>query len=187
VPLRAALLVALVSSVWLTLCDQLFHVRTDTLEYHWTPQVADQHVLVPVTFFLAGLVIPATVGWFGPEPRFADEQDLAIGFGIVTLAYLVSGLLPESLAVAYALVLLAAWAYRVSIRPEPLPTVMATVSVAVGGVLVESVLSGLGQFDYVHPDVAHVPWWLFPLYLHGALFAIDVRGRLATLPATSRS
>jgi hypothetical protein len=65
---------------------------------------------------------------------------------------------------------------------------MASVSVAVGGVIAESVLSGLGQFDYAHPDVAGVPWWLFPLYLHGALFAIDVRGRfVAPLTATARS
>jgi hypothetical protein len=177
---RAAVLVALAAAVWLTLCDQLFHVRTDTLEYHWTPQVADQHVLVPVTFFVAGLVIPATVGWFGPEPRFPTDQELAIGFGVVTLAYLVSGLLPASVAMAYALLLLLTWAWRVYTRPEPLPTVMASVSVAIGGVIAESVLSGLGQFDYAHPDVASVPWWLFPLYLHGALLAIDVRGRFAS-------
>jgi hypothetical protein len=177
--LRVALGVAAVAAVWLTLCDQLFHVRTGTLEYHWTPQVADQHVLVPVTFFVAGLVIPATVGWFGPEPRFPTDQELAIGFGIVTVAYLASGLLPASFAVAYALLLLIAWAWRVYTRPEWLLTVMATVAVAIGGVIAESVLSGLGQFDYAHPDVASVPWWLFPLYLHGALFAIDVRGRFA--------
>jgi hypothetical protein len=41
-------------------------------------------------------------------------------------------------------------------------------------VLAESALSAIGEFDYLAPDLIGVPWWLFPLYLHGALVAADV-------------
>jgi hypothetical protein len=56
--------------------------------------------------------------------------------------------------------------------------------IAIGGVLAESALSAAGEFDYLAPDVLGVPWWLFPLYLHGALVAADVvafvRSRVVT-------
>ena len=38
----------------------------------------------------------------------------------------------------------------------------------------ESALSAIGEFDYLAPDLLGVPWWLFPLYLHGALVAADI-------------
>ena len=43
------------------------------------------------------------------------------------------------------------------------------VSVALGGVAVESLISGLGLFDYHRPDWGLVPSWLPMLYLHVAL------------------
>ena len=54
---RQLVVIAGVFAVFLTACDQLFHVRTDTLVYHWDPQVADQTVIVPFTFFLAGVAM----------------------------------------------------------------------------------------------------------------------------------
>lgn len=60
------------------------------------------------------------------------------------------------------------------VRRESAPVVAIAVVIATGGVLAESALSAAGEFDYVAPDEFGVPWWLFPLYLHGALLAPDV-------------
>lgn len=101
--------------------------------------------------------------------------------GVVTAAYFISGLLDPELAWAYALVLLVAWGTRVVLRHERAITVAVGIVIATGGVLAESALSAAGEFDYLAPDLLGVPWWLFPLYLHGALVAVDVvRSRVAT-------
>lgn len=52
--------------------------------------------------------------------------------------------------------------------------VIIGIAIAFGGVLGEAGLSALGEFSYANPDVLGVPWWLFPLYLHGSLVAIDL-------------
>ena len=58
---RQLAVVAGVFAIFLTACDSLFHVCTDTLVYHWGPQVAGQTVIVPLTFFLAGVGIIGAV------------------------------------------------------------------------------------------------------------------------------
>ncbi len=94
--------------------------------------------------------------------------------GTVTAAYLVSGLLDPDLAAAYAMVLLVLWGVRVVLRHERAAAVVVCLVVATGGVFAESALSAAGEFDYLAPDILGVPWWLFPLYLHGALVAADI-------------
>lgn len=172
-------------AVFLTACDQLFHVRTETLVYSWEPQVAGQTVIVPLTFFLAGVVMLDASRRVQPQALpVTGVRRPVISLVLVTAAYLVSGLLDPDLAGAYALVLLIAWAVRVAVRGEQAVAVAAAVAIAVGGVLAESALSAAGEFDYLAPDLVGVPWWLFPLYLHGALVAADVvalvRSRVAT-------
>ncbi|WP_332665567.1 hypothetical protein [Aeromicrobium sp.] len=172
-------------AVFLTACDQLFHVRTETLVYFWEPQVAGQTVIVPLTFFLAGVLMLGASRRVQPQALpVTGARRPVISLVLVTAAYLVSGLLDPDLAGAYALVLLIAWAVRVAVRGERAVAVAAAVAIAVGGVLAESALSAAGEFDYLAPDLLGVPWWLFPLYLHGALVAADVvalvRSRVAT-------
>ncbi len=162
-------------AIFLTACDSLFHVRTDTLVYRWEPQVWDQTIIVPLTFFLAGvgmLDISRRAQPHALQP--VNVRGVLISLGVVTAAYLISGLLDPELAWAYALVLLVAWAARVAMRHERVVAVAAGVVIAAGGVLAESALSAVGEFDYLAPDLLGVPWWLFPLYLHGALVAADV-------------
>ncbi|KAA1395308.1 hypothetical protein [Aeromicrobium ginsengisoli] len=169
---RQLVAVAGVFAVFLTACDQLFHVRTGTLVYHWGPQVWGQTVIVPVTFFVAGVAMLSVSRRVQPlEPHL---RRVAPGLGLVTGAYLVSGLLDPELAAPYAIVLLALWGVRLGLRHERGIAVAAGLLIAVGGVLGESVLSALGEFDYTAPNVIGVPWWLFPLYLHGAFVAADV-------------
>jgi hypothetical protein len=182
---RQLVVVAGMFAVFLTACDQLFHVRIDTLVYHWGPQVAGQTVIVPVTFFLAGVAMLAASRWVQPQAsRPISVRRTLASLGAVTAAYLVSGLLEPDLAWAYALVLLVAWGIRVALRHERLVAVAAGIAIATGGVLAEAALSAAGEFDYLAPDLLGVPWWLFPLYLHGAMVAADivavVRSRAAT-------
>jgi len=172
---RQLAVVAGVFAVFLTACDSLFHVRTDTLVYHWDPQVAGQTVIVPLTFFLAGIGMLDVSRRVQPQAvQPINVRRVVASLGVVTAAYLISGLLDPELAGAYALVLLVAWGVRVALRHERVVAVAAGILIATGGVLAEAALSAAGEFDYVAPDLLGVPWWLFPLYLHGALVAADV-------------
>ena len=162
-------------AIFLTACDSLFHVRTDTLVYHWDPQVAGQTVIVPLTFFLAGVGMLDASRRVQPQAvQPINVRRVLASLGVVTAAYLISGLLDPELAWAYALVLLAGWRVRVAVRHERAVAVVVGIVIAVGGVLAESALSAAGEFDYLAPDLLGVPWWLFPLYLHGALVAADI-------------
>ena len=188
---RQLVAVAGLFAVFLTACDQLFHVRTETLVYHWNPQVAGQTIIVPLTFFLAGVAMLDAGRRIQPHELWPiTPRRIVASLGVVTAAYLVSGLLDPDLASAYAVVLLALWVVRLALRHERPRAVVAGIAVAAGGVLAESALSAAGEFDYVAPDLAGVPWWLFPLYLHGALAAVDVvalvRSRTATTATSVR-
>jgi len=172
---RQLVVVAGLFAIFLTACDSLFHVRTDTLVYHWDPQVAGQTVIVPVTFFLAGVAMLDTSRRVQPQAvRPINVRRVLASLGVVTGAYLISGLLDPGLAWAYALVLLVAWGVRVVLRDERAIAVVAGIVIATGGVLAEAALSAAGEFDYLAPDLLGVPWWLFPLYLHGAFVAADI-------------
>ena len=168
-------LVAAASAVFLTLCDQLFHVRTETLVYHWHPQVAGQTIIVPLTFLLATIsMLDTSMRANAVQPRSTSTDEVIASLTIVTGAYLISGFVDQEYAVAYASLLVVTWGVRVVRRGER-GTVMAACSlIAVGGVLGEAALVAVGEFSYLQPDLLGVPWWLFPLYLHGALAARDI-------------
>lgn len=184
--MRRFALVAAVSAIFLTLCDQLFHVRTETLVYHWDPQVLGQTIIVPLTFLLATVsMLDTSLRVNAIRPRTATVRAAVASLGIVTVAYLISGFVDQKYAVAYALILLAAWAVRVVRRGEPAIVLGSSILIAVGGVLGEAALSAVGEFSYLQPDVIGVPWWLFPLYLHGALAARDVASTLVLRHETS--
>lgn len=176
-------LVAASSAVFLTLCDQLFHVRTETLVYHWDPQVAGQTIIVPLTFLLATVsMLDTSLRVNAVQPRSTSPRGMIASLGIVTSAYLISGFVDQRYAVAYALLLLGAWAVRIVRRGEPRIAVASFLAIAVGGVLGEAALSAIGEFSYLQPDLLGVPWWLFPLYLHGALAARDIAAAVRDAP-----
>ena len=83
--------------------------------------------------------------------------------------------------------LLAAWGVRVALRHERVVAMAAGIVIATGGVLAESALSAAGEFDYLAPDLLGVPWWLFPLYLHGALVAADIVALVRSQASTSET
>ncbi len=172
--------VAVISAIFLTLCDQLFHVRTETLVYHWHPQVAGQAILVPLTFLLATMsMLDTSRRVHAVQPRSTSTRRVVGSLCIVTAAYLISGFVVQGFAPSYALILLAAWVVRVVRRGEGATVVVSAVVIAIGGVLGEAGLSAVGEFSYLQPDQLGVPWWLFPLYLHGALAARDIASAVA--------
>ena len=98
---RQLAVVAGVFAIFLTACDSLFHVRTDTLVYHWDPQVAGQTVIVPLTFFLAGVGMLDVSRRVQPQAlRPITVRRVLASLGLVTAAYLISGLLDPELASA---------------------------------------------------------------------------------------
>ena len=169
-------------AVWLTACDQFFHLRTETLVYHWHPQVFGQTIIVPFVFGLAIVAMFQVAGALEGGRR----ASLAGSMALVTGAYLLSGLLAPRFAVAYAIVLVVLWLARVAWRGDARLLVVG-VAIAVGGVLGEAALSAVGEFDYLDPDVLRVPWWLFGLYLHGSLVAVDLVQRLRDSPPSTGS
>lgn len=169
-------------AVWLTACDQFFHLRTETLVYHWHPQVFGQTVIVPFVFALAIVAMFQVAGVLEGGRR----ASLIGSMLFVTAAYLLSGLLAPRFAVAYAIVLVVLWLARVAWRGDARLLVVG-VAIAVGGVLGEAALSAVGEFDYLDPDVLRVPWWLFGLYLHGSLVAVDLVQRLRESPPSTGS
>lgn len=188
---RRIALVAIPFAILLTVCDSVFHVRTNTLEYHWNPQVLDQTILVPLTFWLAAVGMLLTVRVVHPSAPAVTGAKVVDGLVLVVLAYLASGLIAPDHAIAYAVALLFGWIVRLAWRTDRRTAVVIGVAIASGGVLGEASLSALGDFSYLHPDVLGVPWWLFPLYLHGSMVAIDLvalrrRGASATSRVTGR-
>ncbi|GAA3517332.1 hypothetical protein GCM10022234_10870 [Aeromicrobium panaciterrae] len=168
-------LVAIASAIVLTMFDQLFHVRTETLVYHWHPQLAGQTVIVPLTFLLATVsMLDTSLRVNTLQPRSTSTRGVIASLAIVTAAYLISGFVDQEYAVAYALLLLVTWGIRVVRRGERGTAIIACLMIAVGGVLGEAALSAIGEFSYLEPDLLGVPWWLLPLYLHGALAARDI-------------
>lgn len=177
---RRSLLVVLAVAAGLTICDQLFHVRTGTIDYHWQPQVLGQTVVVPVTFAVAALVMLRAADLSSARGR----SRVAASSAVALTAYLVSGLLAPRLAVTYAVLLVVLWSVRVVLRGDRALVVLG-IATAAGGVLGEAALSAAGEFSYARPDVLGVPWWLFGLYLHGSLLAVDLAQRLRVSPPST--
>lgn len=179
---RRQWVVAVPLAVWLTACDQFFHLRTETLVYHWDPQIFGQTIIVPLVFAVAVVamfqVAGAVEGW--------RRGSLIGSILFVTVIYLVSGLLAPRFALAYAIVLVVLWLARVAWRGDP-RLILVGITIAAGGVLGEAALSAAGEFDYLDPDVLRVPWWLCGLYLHGSLVAVDLVQRLRVSPPSTGS
>lgn len=169
-------------AVWLTACDQFFHLRTETLVYHWHPQVFGQTIIVPLVFAVAVVAMFQVAGAVEGGRRCSLIGSMLF----VTGAYLLSGLLAPRFALAYAVVLVVLWLARVAWRGDP-RLLLVGVTIAAAGVLGEAALSAVGEFDYLDPDVLRVPWWLFGLYLHGSLVAVDLVQRLRVSPPSTGS
>lgn len=176
-PFRLVAPTVVLAAAWLALCDQLFHIRTGTLTYHWTPQLFGQHIAVPVVFAIAAFGMLQTADRFnlGGKP---GARSIALDVVIVTVAYLDSGVILARHDALFAIALLILYGLRVRARRDTTRAIVVGIAIAIGGTLTEAALSALGQFDYASPALLGVPWWLAPLYLHGSLLAIDLAATL---------
>ncbi len=100
---------------------------------------------------------------------------LALGFAGFVLAYFLSGYLPASNLVR-TVVLLAIAAGLWCLLDRKLHGILLALGTALGGFVVEVVLSRGGYFAHLRPDFMGIPMWLPALYM-SASFSIGQVGR----------
>ena len=171
-------------TAWMVTCDRLFHVNTRTVVHFWTPQVGGQTVWVVLLFGLASsafVTIAPRVPAESTSPlRFARE------LGIMTSIYAVSGWFGQDHATAVTAAFAALFVARFALHGSRRTIAGLALLLAVVGPAFESLQWSLGMFEYTHPDVLGVPWWLLAFYANGA-WAVRELGALLLqrTPATA--
>jgi hypothetical protein len=152
--------------------DQI-HVQAGVLAYPHA-NLLDQPWWVGPQFGVAVVAMVLTARPLARGMAPAGTARLGAGALWFTGAYAASGLLGNRHPGFLASALGATWVVRVARRRERGPVVVASVVLALAGVVYEGTLCGAGVFHYVHPSVYHVPIWLAGLYLQGAPLLLDV-------------
>ncbi|QXC62768.1 DUF2878 family protein [Aquihabitans sp. G128] len=148
--------------------DHLFHVRTRVLVHHWHPQWDGQTLVVfPIFMAAAALMLAVATPFVGRTPRPSWARVVLAG-ACFFAAYAFTGQVGTDHPAWCLVVLLATWLLRLAFEPHRRAAVLLGLLIGVGGGAGEAAVSALGLFTYVHQDVAGVPLWLLPLYLHGA-------------------
>lgn len=170
------LYLAVLGALIATLCDAS-HVYTQALSYPG-PLCAGQAWWVFPGFLLAfsfmgvSYVVQARLcrqvmlveSSQSPGSAHAMVESLVV----FVLVYLLSGFGNES-PYLLALIFFGTFFIRLAVTYERGWALLLALSMAVGGMFVEGLLSLLGQVTYRHVDVFGVPYWLGGLYMHGAL------------------
>jgi hypothetical protein len=167
--------VVVAGALGLTVCDLLFHVRTDTLGYE-TETWFGQAWWVPLTFAAGTLWFYVSAWTFALRLPPAPRGTLAGAIAWFVAAYAVTGAFhrhPWPLLAG----LVVAFLCRLAFLPRPGVVAAYAVLLGVSGCLGEGLLSALGLFAYSDKDVLNVPVWLFGLYLHGAPMALALASR----------
>lgn len=167
--------------------DHLFHVRTGVLRHHWLPQWDGQSLSVIPQFVVAAALMAEVARRLPGTDRQRRPGGLVVIAELAAFfaAYALTGWIGVTHPLVCGMVLLIAFVARLAVEPEPGTVVLLGVLIALGGCVGEALVSRTGLFEYVAPDVAGVPLWLFPLYLHGAP-AVLATARLL-LPASGRA
>jgi hypothetical protein len=162
------------------------HVYGDVLEYH-DPGVWETAWWVIPQFGLVGvagaLAIPAIERAAGPSmpPRWSADR-LVGELMLFASLYLATTLVASGEQAGWLTAGLFALAgLRLALAPVQGDWAYA-VGAAILGPLGEIVISAAGLFDYVHPDVAGIPYWLPALWANGGLLL-----RRVLLPVVSRA
>jgi len=158
-----------------TLCDGI-HVHTKTLSYT-KPFLFGQawwvFPLFVLTFFFMGTAylfisdrrganIPVQQSTSAGSAR--ELAETIITFGLV---YMFSGF-GNYQPVLLSVIFYGAFAIRCFFSYERSWLLILSVSMAIGGMYAEGMLSYAGQVNYRHTDVFRVPFWLGAVYMHGA-------------------
>jgi hypothetical protein len=170
----------LVSAVVGTLLDRI-HTYFGVLRYAH-PCFCEESCWTPVVMGGAGVALVLTHGLLRRvfhQPAAGTTRVVVVqGFDFAT-AYLASGIFqatPLGLLTAYGVVAV----FRVvqDRRPARIATVVATMIV---GVTAELLLTHIGFFEYVHPDVYGVTYWIGGLYWFAGFIGSSVENRWPVL------
>lgn len=166
---------AFLGAVVATLCDAN-HVFTHTLSYP-APVLAGQAWWVFPGFFLAFALMGVAYFFLARALRTriplvtsqsaGDAQAMVRTLVAFVVAYLVSGFGNEHhdlLALLFYATFFLRWAFSYDRQW----LLLLAVSMGIGGMFTEGLMSHFGQVTYRHMDVFHVPFWLGGLYMHGA-------------------
>jgi hypothetical protein len=172
--------VGLVSAVVGTLLDRI-HTYFGVLRYAH-PCFCEESCLTPVVMGGAGIALVVTHALlrrlFHQRAAGTTRAVALDGFGFAS-AYLASGVFqatPLGLLAAYALV--AAFRAAQDPRPARISTVVAAMVV---GVVAELALTHVGFFEYVHPDILGVTYWIGGLYWFAGFIGSSVENRWPVL------
>lgn len=153
-------------TVWMVVCDHLFHVATGTVVHFWQPQIDGQTVWVAISFGLGGIAFVVAA------PRLADgpprPSRYATELGLMTALYAASGWFGLDHPRAVLLAFLAIFAARLALSRDRGTIASVALLLAVTGPAFESLAWSVGMYAYTQPDVIGVPWWLFAFYANGA-------------------
>jgi hypothetical protein len=161
------------------------HVHGDVLVYHGAT-IGDIGWWVPLQFGLvgvaAGLAVPLFERLAGPPERPRWSADRLIGELILFAAlYEITTLPSPDDAGWLAAGLFALAGARLALAPVKGDWLYVVVA-AVLGPLGEALVSATGVFEYLHPDILGVPWWLAGLWANGGLLI-----RRLFVPVVSRA
>jgi len=159
-------LAAVGGGTFIAVGDHLFHVRTHVLTHFWHPRWDGQTLLVyPLFIGAAALMIAAATPLVRGCARPAAVR-LAVEAGAFYLAYWFTGQVGVRYPGWCVVVLLATFVGRLLLDDNPRAVLLVGIMIGIGGCLGEAAVSEMGLFRYVGRWL--VPFWLLPLYLHGA-------------------
>jgi hypothetical protein len=161
------------------------HVAGDVLVYHGAT-IAGMGWWVPLQFGVvgvaAGLAVPALERAAGPPEPPRWGADRLVGELVLFAAlYELTALAGPDDAGLLAVALFALAGARLALAPTRGDWIYVVVA-AVLGPLGEGLVSATGVFEYLHPDVIGVPWWLAGLWANGGLLI-----RRLFVPVVSRA
>jgi hypothetical protein len=157
----------------LTVCDALAHVRFHALHYT-RPDHLQLFAGQPTGDVFVGFVrigaFCALTGWLCARRAAPVAASKALAhvasFVAVYFASALFGAHPMSLHVAF----LALWAAQLAtFEADHLRLVLLSVLLGAAGPSFEGLFVELGFFAYEAPHAYHVPLWLSPMYMNGAL------------------
>jgi hypothetical protein len=166
---------ALLGGLVATICDGI-HVHTRTLAYN-KPFLFGQawwvFPLFVLTFLFMGFAYLYICDHLTPNiPRqksvsMGNSREFIETVTVFSLIYLLSGFgnfEPILLSVIFYGIFAVRWFFSY----DRSWLLILSVSMAIGGMFAEGVISSAGMVTYRHVDVFYVPLWLGALYMHGA-------------------
>jgi hypothetical protein len=168
-------LFALLGALLTTVCDGI-HVHTQTLSYPdplmfgqawWVyPGFVLAFLFMECAYLLVVVRLPAGISTQKSVTK-GNARELIESATVFALVYLLSGFgnfEPALLSVIFYGTFVMRWLFSY----DRSWLLLLSVSMAIGGMFAEGVLSAAGWVTYRYVDVFHVPLWLGGLYLHGA-------------------